>query len=53
MRPVDSSLFVSNRSTIPQVSSALEKNGLGYVAVIDGDGFLVGAITGDSLKKIK
>jgi len=53
MRPVDNSLFVSSRATLPQVSSALKKNGLGYLAVIDGDGFLVGAISGDSFKKMK
>ena len=53
MLPVDSSLFVSSRATIPQVSATMKKNGLGFVAVIDGDGFLVGAITADKLKRIK
>jgi CBS domain-containing protein len=53
MRPVDNSLFINHRATIPQASSLIKKSALGFLAVIDNDGFVVGAVTESDLKSTK
>lgn len=53
MRPVDNGLFINQKSTIPQASALIKKNGLGFLAVIDNDGFVVGVISESDLKTTK
>jgi len=53
MRTVDNGLFINQKATIPQASAWIKKNGLGFLAVIDNDGFVVGTITENDLKAVK
>jgi Zn-dependent protease len=44
MRPVDDSLFVTATASIADARRLLQRNGVGHVAVLDGEGIVVGSL---------
>jgi CBS domain-containing protein len=51
MRPIDESLFVPVRASIELAAQKLKTNQLGHLAVIDGNGLLVGYLSPGDLKR--
>jgi Zn-dependent protease len=51
MEPVDDSLFVTVRTSIAHAAYKLRANQLGHLAVLDGEGMLVGYLSEDDLKR--
>jgi Zn-dependent protease/predicted transcriptional regulator len=45
MRPVDSSMFISSSTNIPDARSVVSNNGLGHAAVLDSNGLIVGYVS--------
>ncbi|MBK9314084.1 MAG: site-2 protease family protein [Acidobacteria bacterium] len=45
MEPISETYFISVRASIDHAERKLKSNPLGFLAVIDGDGFLVGALS--------
>lgn len=52
MDPVDSSLFVTMSSTLEDAREVLSSNGLGFAAVIDEEGCLLGSIRLERMKAL-
>lgn len=50
MQPVDDSLFVPMKASIEHATKKLKASPLRYLAVIDGDGFLVGSLSAADLE---
>lgn len=50
MLPINEELFVTARASIEHAQRKLESNQLGFLAVVDQDGFLVGYLNGGDLK---
>ena len=50
MLPINDELFVTARASIEHAQHKLDSNQLGFLAVIDQDGFLVGYLNGGDLK---
>ncbi|HKX27123.1 MAG TPA: site-2 protease family protein [Blastocatellia bacterium] len=50
MEPINDELFVTVRAPIEQARTKLQANQLGYLAVIDPDGFLVGSLHENDLR---
>ena len=51
MNPIDESLFVSVRASIEHARRKLKMNSLGFLAVIDPDGLLIGHLNAKDLEK--
>jgi Zn-dependent protease len=51
MEPINDDLFVTVRSSIEHAQYKLKNNRIGYLAVIDSDGFLVGSLSESDLKR--
>jgi Zn-dependent protease len=51
MKPIDESLFVTVRASIEHAKRKLTMNRLGYLAVIDQDGLLIGYLNAQDLEK--
>jgi len=49
MEPVSDSLFVPVRASVEHAARKLEANQLGHLAVVDGEGLLVGYLSADDL----
>ncbi len=45
MEPISETYFISVRASIDHAERKLKSNPLGFLAVIDGDGFLIGALS--------
>lgn len=52
MHPVDDSLFVPMKASIEHATSKLKASPLQYLAVIDGDGILVGSLSAAELERV-
>ena len=52
MDPIDESLFITVRASIEHAQRKLKMNSLGFLAVIDPDGYLVGHLNAKDLEKI-
>ncbi len=52
MQPVDDSLFVPMKASIEHATSKLKASPLQYLAVIDGDGILVGSLSAAELERV-
>ena len=50
MHPVDESHFVVSTAPAAEARRKVETNGVGYVAVLDGDGMVVGSVHPEDLK---
>ncbi|MGH9832332.1 MAG: hypothetical protein ACRD9Y_04895, partial [Blastocatellia bacterium] len=50
MEPIDESLFITARASIEHARRKLKMNSLGFLAVIDQDGFLVGHLNAKDLE---
>ncbi len=50
MEPIDESLFITVRASIEHAQRKLKMNSLGFLAVIDQDGFLVGHLNAKDLE---
>jgi Zn-dependent protease/predicted transcriptional regulator len=53
MRPVDNSMFISARLTVPQAQSVLASNQAGRAVVIDANGMIIGHVTLSDIRKIQ
>ena len=51
MNPIDESLFISVRASIEHAQRKLKMNSLGFLAVIDPDGLLIGHLNAKDLEK--
>lgn len=51
MKPIDESLFITVRASIEHARRKLNMNSLGFLAVIDQDGLLIGHINAKDLEK--
>jgi Zn-dependent protease/CBS domain-containing protein len=51
MNPIDESLFITVRASIEHARRKLKTNRLGFLAVIDPDGFLIGHLNAKDLEK--
>ena len=51
MKPIDESLFINVRASIEHARRKLKMNSLGFLAVIDQDGFLIGHLNAKDLEK--
>ncbi len=51
MKPIDESLFITVRASVEHARHKLNTNGLGFLAVIDQDGLLIGRLTAKDLEK--
>jgi Zn-dependent protease/CBS domain-containing protein len=51
MKPIDESLFITARASIEHARRKLKMNSLGFLAVIDQDGLLVGHLNAKDLEK--
>ncbi|HKQ75834.1 MAG TPA: site-2 protease family protein [Blastocatellia bacterium] len=51
MEPIDESLFIPVRASIEHARRKLKMNGLGYLAVIDPDGLLIGHLNAKDVDK--
>ncbi len=51
MKPIDESLFISVRASIEHARRKLNMNSLGFLAVIDQDGLLIGHLNAKDLEK--
>jgi Zn-dependent protease/CBS domain-containing protein len=51
MKPIDESLFVTVQASIEHAQRKLTMNSLGYLAVIDQDGLLIGCLNAKDLEK--
>src|SRR5262249_47573312 len=51
MKPIDESLFITARASVEHAQRKLEMNSLGFLAVIDQDGFLIGHLNAKDLEK--
>lgn len=51
MNPIDESLFISVRASIEHAQRKLNMNSLGFLAVIDPDGLLIGHLNAKDLEK--
>jgi Zn-dependent protease len=51
MKPIDESLFITVRASIEHARHKLNMNSLGFLAVIDQDGFLIGHLHAKDLEK--
>src|SRR5262245_52099218 len=51
MEPIDESLFITVRASIDHARRKLKMNSLGYLAVIDQDGLLIGHLNAKDLEK--
>lgn len=52
MHPVDDSLFVSMKASVDHAAKKLHASPQRYLAVIDGDGFLVGSLSTADLERV-
>lgn len=52
MQPVDDSLFVSMKASIEHATKKLHASPQQYLAVLDGDGFLVGSLSAADLERV-
>jgi CBS domain-containing protein len=50
MEPIADDLFVTARASIEHAEQKLRMNSLGYLAVVDSDGLLVGYLSKNDLK---
>jgi Zn-dependent protease len=51
MEPIDESLFITVRASIEHAQRKLKMNGLGFLAVIDQDGYLIGHLNSKDVEK--
>ncbi|MCG3163576.1 MAG: putative zinc metalloprotease Rip3 [Acidobacteria bacterium] len=51
MEPIDESLFITVRASVEHAQHKLKMNSLGFLAVIDQDGFLIGHLNAKDLEK--
>jgi Zn-dependent protease/CBS domain-containing protein len=51
MKPIDESLFITVRASVEHARHKLSLNSLGFLAVIDQDGFLIGHLNAKDLEK--
>jgi CBS domain-containing protein len=51
MKPIDESLFITVRASVEHARHKLNMNSLGFLAVIDQDGFLIGHLNAKDLEK--
>jgi CBS domain-containing protein len=51
MEPIDESLFITVRASIEYAQRKLKTNGLGFLAVIDPDGYLIGHLNANDVEK--
>jgi len=51
MKPIDESLFINVRASIEHARHKLKMNSLGFLAVIDPDGLLIGHLNAKDLEK--
>jgi Zn-dependent protease/CBS domain-containing protein len=51
MKPIDESLFITARASIEHARRKLKMNSLGFLAVIDQDGLLIGHLNAKDLEK--
>jgi Zn-dependent protease/predicted transcriptional regulator len=51
MKPIDESLFITVRASIDHARRKLSMNRLGFLAVVDQDGFLIGHLNAKDLEK--
>jgi CBS domain-containing protein len=51
MNPIDESLFISVRASIEHAQRKLKMNSIGFLAVIDPDGLLIGHLNAKDLEK--
>ncbi|HKE05239.1 MAG TPA: CBS domain-containing protein, partial [Blastocatellia bacterium] len=51
MKPIDESLFINVRASIEHARRKLKMNSLGFLAVIDQDGILIGHLSAKDLEK--
>src|SRR5262249_2874502 len=51
MKPIDDSLFITVRASVEHARRKLKMNSLGFLAVIDQDGLLIGHLNAKDLEK--
>jgi CBS domain-containing protein len=51
MNPIDDSLFITARASVDHARHKLKMNSLGFLAVIDQDGLLIGHLSAKDLEK--
>jgi len=51
MNPIDESLFITVRASVEHARHKLKMNNLGFLAVIDQDGFLIGHLNAKDLEE--
>ena len=51
MNPIDESLFITVRASVEYARHKLNMNSLGFLAVIDQDGLLIGHLNAKDLEK--
>ncbi|MGE0131065.1 MAG: M50 family metallopeptidase [Blastocatellales bacterium] len=51
MEPIDESLFITVRASVEHAQRKLKMNSLGFLAVIDQDGYLIGHLNAKDLEK--